>query len=189
LPKTYPTHDNPIVYISAPSFSRNAYHSLQTKLNDLLASLASKEDERLHEIIDAFISWIPVSSPESFVKGITLPVENSSPSPYFIVLIWFHHMLSTTKRKAILALESVRGLSKPGYPGILVLQGPKGALDNAVTTLKAMKWQAMQVRGEIACKDKLLKDGIHEVEKVAEVVEKMEELELGDWCLSALRMK
>jgi 2C-methyl-D-erythritol 2,4-cyclodiphosphate synthase len=71
----------------------------------------------------------------------------------------------------------------------LVLQGRKDALDNAVTNLKAMKWQAMQVRGEIECNDKKLKDGIHEVEKVSEVVEKMEELQLGDWCLSALRMK
>jgi hypothetical protein len=158
-------------------------------LNDLLGSLASKDDERLHEIIDAFISWTPSSSSAMLTEESSLPLESSTPATNFVILIWIHHLLSTTKRKAILALEALRGLSKPGYPGILVLQGPKDALDNAVTNLKAMKWQAMQVRAEIECNDKQLKDGIHEVEKVSEVVEKLEELQLGDWCLSALRMK
>jgi hypothetical protein len=106
-----------------------------------------------------------------------------------IVLIWFHHLLSTTKRKAILAFESLRGISKPGYPGILVLQGPKDIVNDAVTELKGMRWQAMQVRGEIECHKKQLDEGIHEVETVAEIVERMQTLGLEDWCLSALRMK
>jgi hypothetical protein len=189
LPETYPNHDNPSVFLSASSLSKDTYSTLQSKLNYLLASLTSKDDERLHEIIDAFISWTPPSSTTNPTEAPRLPLESPLSTPNFVILIWFHHLLSTTKRKAILSLEGLRGLSKPGYPGILVLQGRKDALDKSVTNLKAMKWQAMQVRGEIECNDKQLKDGIHEVEKVSEVVEKLEELQLGDWCLSALRMK
>jgi hypothetical protein len=110
-------------------------------------------------------------------------------SPTYIVLIWFHHLLSLTKRKAIIALQSVRGISKPGYPGILVLQGHKYVLNDVIAELKGMKWQAMQVRSEIECDEKSLESGVHEVESIAEVVERMEQLELGEWCLSALRMK
>jgi hypothetical protein len=46
----------------------------------------------------------------------------------------------------------------------------------------------MQVRAEIEDHEKQLNGGIHEVETVAEVVEQMEVLGLGKWCLSALRM-
>jgi hypothetical protein len=105
------------------------------------------------------------------------------------MLIWFDHLLSTTKRKSILALDSLRGISKPGYPGILVLQGPKNNLDEAVSELKAMRWQTMQVRGEIESPDSQFVIGIHEVETVAEVVERLESMGLGEWCLRALRMK
>jgi len=52
-----------------------------------------------------------------------------------------------------------------------------------------MSWQAIQVRDEIEDHKPQLNEGIHEVETVAEVVEHMEALGLGDWCLAALRMK
>ncbi len=41
-------------------------------------------------------------------------------------LIWFHHILSTTKRKAIVkwaAELELGGYSKPGYPGVLIVEG------------------------------------------------------------------
>ena len=40
--------------------------------------------------------------------------------------IWFHHIKAVSKRKAILAWArelGVRGLSKPGFPGILLCEG------------------------------------------------------------------
>jgi len=157
-------------------------------LNNLLSSLSSSTEERLLEIVDVFTSFIPTSSQEQI--DITVkPVANTSQTPTIVVLIWFHHLLSLTKRKAILALSSLRGVSKPGYPGVLVLQGHRDVVEDAIVELKGMKWQAMQVRGEIVWNDSTLEDGIHEVETVSEVVERMERLGLGDWCLSALRMK
>ena len=41
-------------------------------------------------------------------------------------LIWFHHILSTTKRKAVVkwaAELELGGYSKPGYPGVLIVEG------------------------------------------------------------------
>jgi hypothetical protein len=192
LPLSYPSKRNPIVAVSAPRLSESQRQSLQKELNSILDGLSSSTEERLLEIVEAFREQIPTASTISAIEATTLePSVSSNPVPdipAFVVLIWFHHLLSTTKRKAIKSLDSLRGISKPGYPGILVLQGPKLALDEAITDLKSMRWQAIQVRGEIECV-KLLQNGIHEVEKVAEVVAKMEEIELGDWCLSALKMK
>jgi len=139
-------------------------------LNDLLSSVSSSIEERLLEIVDAFINFIPSqSSPIPAAETSEIP-QSSAFSPNCIVLIWFHHLLSTTKWKAILGLQSLRGIAKPGNPGILVLLGPKNTLEDAITELKAMRWQTMQVRGEIEDHAKQLNDGIHEVETVAEVL-------------------
>jgi hypothetical protein len=171
----------------APNLSKSDHHSLQSSLNDLLSSLCSSE-ERLNEIIESFIDSIPTHTPSAQSSAEATVPEQSVRQPNFVIIIWFHHLLSTTKRKNILALESLRGISKPGYPGILVLQGPKNDLDEALSELKAMRWQAMQVRGEIECSEHL-ESGLREVETVAEVVKLMEGIGLGDWCLSSLRMK
>jgi hypothetical protein len=165
---------------------------LQIALSTILDGLFTSTEERLLEIIESFREPIPTILTQT-VEETTDPetlttTESTLMDPAAVVVIWFHHLLSTTKRKAIKSLESLRGISKPGYPGILVLQGPKPALDEAIAELKAMRWQAMQIRGEIEC-EKELDSGIYEVEKVAEVVAKMEEIGLGDWCLSALKMK
>jgi hypothetical protein len=175
----------------APSLPKVEHHELQTKLNEILTSLSSSREERLLEIVENFTTAIP-SSQHSTTTSTSFEnhtAKAAEKTPTFIILIWFHHLLSTTKRKSILALDSLRGISKPGYPGILVLQGPKDSLDEAITELKGMRWQAMQVRAEIQCDETLVEEGIHEVETVAEVVEKMESVGLGYWCLSALRMK
>jgi RWD domain len=187
LPRGYPAQQNPVVTFSAPNLSKAEHQALQAKLNAILSSLSST-DERILEIIESFNLSIPTATQESFTQ-VLFPQPTTSHEPNIVVLIWFHHLLSLTKRKAILALQSVRGISKPGYPGILVLQNHKPVLNDAITELKGMKWQAMQVRAEIECDEKSLEDGVHEVESIAEVVERMERLGLGEWCLSALRMK
>ena len=194
LPENYPSTRNPVVGVLAPSLSKTQHQSLQTCLNSILDDLSSSTEERLLEIIECFKDQIPTTTTSSLTETAgpdVLPASISSvpQGPTVVVLIWFHHLLSTTKRKAIKSLELLRSISKPGYPGILVLQGPKTAIDEAITELKSMRWQAIQVRGEIECENSLLQHGIHEVEKVAEVVGKLEEIGLGDWCLSALKMK
>lgn len=194
LPEKYPSNDNPVVGLLAPSLCKAQHQTVQARLNSILNDLASSSEERLLEIIESFREHIPVTlTPsttqsavsESFAPARTEPAQDGRS---IIVLIWFHHLLSTTKRTAIKSLSSLRGISKPGYPGILVLQGSKPAVGEAITELKSMRWQAIQVRGEVECQQQL-QNGIHEVEKVAEVVAKMEEIGLEEWCLSALKMK
>ena len=188
LPREYPTGANPVVTFTAPSLSKANHHTLQANLNDYLSSQSSSREERLLEIVQSFTDGIPSQSSPIPAVETSEATQSASNNTSSIVLIWFHHLLSTRKRKAILALQSLRGISKPGYPGILVLQGPKDILEDAITELKGMRWQAMQVRAEIGNHEKQLNEGIHEVETVAAVVEQMEALGLGKWCLTALRM-
>jgi hypothetical protein len=41
-------------------------------------------------------------------------------------LIWFHHILNTAKRKAIVSWSAeleIGGFIKPGYPGVVIIEG------------------------------------------------------------------
>eukprot|EP00899_Mesostigma_viride_P019649 jgi/Mesvir1/27686/Mv07405-RA.2 len=66
-------------------------------------------------------------------------------------LIWFHHIKSLTKRKLIVAWGdelAVTGVCKPGYPGVLVVEGEPVSLAEYVERLHSLRWKAMAVRGE-----------------------------------------
>jgi hypothetical protein len=75
------------------------------------------------------------------------------------VIIWLHHLLATSKRKLAIAPTttmhmhaqghesiSISGLTKPGYPGIMLFSGPRDLVGAHVQELKALNWQAFQVR-------------------------------------------
>jgi hypothetical protein len=75
------------------------------------------------------------------------------------VIIWLHHLLATSKRKLAIAptttmhmhargheSTSVSGVTKPGYPGVMLFSGPRDLVDAHVQELKALNWQAFQVR-------------------------------------------
>lgn len=107
--------------------------------------------------------------------GSTLPASTSTPEASKTVIIWLHHLLALSKRKLALSPASISGLTKPGYPGIMLFSGPAPAVTDHVNTLKAENWQAFQVRYE---GDELWEfghgSGIKEAETMAEVVKAVE---------------
>lgn len=65
--------------------------------------------------------------------------------------LWFHHINSTTKRKHILEWGRelrLGGLSNPGIPGVVVVEGAGSDVDEYISRLRRLRWQAMAVRGE-----------------------------------------
>lgn len=88
------------------------------------------------------------------------------------VIVWLHHLMNTNKRKIALApAESVSGITKPGYPGVLVYSGPANAVREHVNELKGMNWAAFQVRLDV---DEVWQfahgKGVKEVEAMGDVV-------------------
>ena len=64
-------------------------------------------------------------------------------------LIWFHHIKASGKRKAAQSWAKELGLggfSKPGYPGIIVVEGRFDDCETYVSRLKRLSWKAMSVR-------------------------------------------
>lgn len=92
------------------------------------------------------------------------------------VVVWLHHLLNTNKRKLALSPPSgVSGLTKPGYPGVLVYSGPAGAVGQHVEALKSQNWQAFQVRYEEGVEWVFEHGkGVREVESMSDVVKGVE---------------
>ncbi|RHZ86230.1 hypothetical protein Glove_53g10 [Diversispora epigaea] len=67
------------------------------------------------------------------------------------ILIWTHHLLSLEKRKNICQWAEeleIWGYSKPGYPGIIIAEGLYDNVQEYVSRLKNLRWQAITVRSE-----------------------------------------
>ncbi|KAK3718004.1 hypothetical protein LTR37_005430 [Vermiconidia calcicola] len=106
------------------------------------------------------------------------------------VVVWLHHLLNTNKRKQALSPPSpeVSGLTKPGYPGVLIYSGPVRAVHEHVSELKQLNWAAFQVRLESDDEWTFTHgSGAKEVESMKDLV-----AEVGDkreMFMEAMRMK
>eukprot|EP00041_Stephanoeca_diplocostata_P017987 m.372943 g.372943 ORF g.372943 m.372943 type:complete len:289 (-) comp20881_c0_seq4:1496-2362(-) len=95
-------------------------------LNDLLAGKSDSVEEHAREERDA--------------QNITVGRR----------LIWFHHIKSPTKKRHIETWGSelnLRGYYKPGYPGILIVEGAEDSVEEYCSRLRALTWKAMVVKG------------------------------------------
>jgi hypothetical protein len=64
-------------------------------------------------------------------------------------LIWFHHIKAPSKRRDAKAWAkelALGGFVKPGYPGVILVEGRRDAADEYVDRLKRLRWKAMAVR-------------------------------------------
>lgn len=106
------------------------------------------------------------------------------------IVVWLHHLLNTNKRKLALSPDpSVSGITKPGYPGVLVYSGPAKAVRAHVNELKGQNWAAFQVRLEEHEAWKFAHgSGVREVEGMGDVVAAVEEGRKADF-MQALKIK
>jgi hypothetical protein len=96
--------------------------------------------------------------------------QQQDPKAPKTVIIWLHHLLATSKRKLAITptltastststrtpssatnkstttTSSLSGMTKPGYPGIMIFSGASALVDAHVRELKDLNWQAFQVR-------------------------------------------
>jgi hypothetical protein len=169
LPDSYPDSGLPDVITASDASKTDVRAATKTAIKEL--GLMEGE-EALDAIIAAFQSVLESASTVQPSTVTTSPNDNDT---YRTVIIWLHHLLALTKRKLALSPSILSGITKPGYPGIMIFSGPASAVIEHVNTLKAENWQAFQVRYE---EDLLWKfghgRGVIEVETMAEVVKGVE---------------
>lgn len=179
IPDTYPESGLPDVLGAIDA----AKHDIWTQTKTAIQALNLPEgEEALDAIILAFqqvvserLETLSVASAKS-VKLTQSKKEGNSlnSNTKKTVIIWLHHLLNTNKRKLCLS-PTFAGITKPGYPGVLIYSGPVAAVDAHVSELKAQNWAAFQVRLEEEVEWKFAHgQGVKEVESMADVVKLLE---------------
>ena len=192
LPQTYPSTCKPNVYLScggdvSTSQRKDARVALARIVEEQEANL-----EILDLIINAFLDVLAtftsapdLSASSSDVKrrsGTNRQTDPSSSNDQAQrikhVVIWSHHLLATSKRRAIQSWSKdlrITGYARPGHPGAIFAEGEESEIDDFVRRLKALRWQALQVRAEDLVDERImgetLGEGIVEVETLGEIAE------------------
>ena len=180
LDPTYPLEGRPQILSARSRDGRDIREAIKSTISRLCREMTTQEDTNPGEILDAvlaeFVEIIQANETDgNTYKGETAieAVEASK-----TVVIWLHHLLATSKRKLALHPSSnatqIQGLTKPGYPGVLVFSGTKSAVDEHVNELKTQNWQAFAIRYEEAERWHF-NEGIQEVETMAGAVQLIEE--------------
>ncbi|KAH9885886.1 hypothetical protein F4778DRAFT_488684 [Xylariomycetidae sp. FL2044] len=182
LPDDYPVKGSPEV-ISAKGPEKE---DLRSATQETFAELGTSEgDEVLDALLLAFQGLL--SSRGALRNQGINPVgssgsHESAANQTKTVIIWLHHLLNTNKRKLALNPSTpgseISGITKPGYPGVLIYSGAKHVVDLHVADLRSQRWQAFQVRfdSEDYAEEDGMWDfghgaGIREVESMSEVTQ------------------
>lgn len=145
LPKDYPGKSTPEL-VSATAKDKTDLRDLAQ--HKIYALDLPPDEEALDSILQAFDELVKNQHASRPVDQIS--AKTSSKPSFKTVIIWLHHLLNTNKRKLALNpsvnSDAVQGITKPGYPGVLIYSGTADAVDAHVAELKDQRWQAFQVR-------------------------------------------
>lgn len=148
LPDHYPAKGLPDLITAKDAKGLDARMQVSAAFSELAVV---EGEEALDAFILAFQDFINESARHSPPQEtVTTKSAEEGKQPRKTVVIWLHHLLNTNKRKLALTpgldAGSVSGLTRPGYPGVMVFSGPKDAVDSHVAELRSQRWQAFQVR-------------------------------------------
>ena len=152
-------------------------HDLRNVLRERIAETCIMGEEVLDSTIGCFDGLLEERALEESeaVGNDDDTVENEPSDAHYkaTIIVWLHHLLNTNKRKQALTPSSrlVSGVTKPGYPGMLVYSGPAKAVNDHVNELKQLNWQVFQLRLESVEEWQFVHGtGVVEVESMKEIV-------------------
>lgn len=174
LPSNYPSHGPPSnfkVVTEVPGFPHCTHifskiganangevclYDMILLLNERLADIeddtkhAKEEELKIQEQIEKL--KIQQEEEELYIMQQQQSVKISyRPTKFGRRCIYSHHIIASNKRTAILraALQlGLSGLSKIGWPGVIVVEGDELACQEYVRYLSSMRWKQLIVRGE-----------------------------------------
>ncbi|KAI0152855.1 hypothetical protein GGR57DRAFT_503365 [Xylariaceae sp. FL1272] len=182
LPDSYPLEGVPEVI-----FATGHHKDLRSETKAAFQALESPTGE---EVLDALLlafqelvsSQANASEAALSQTEVLEPEGTASLSTNKTIIIWLHHLLATGKRKLALHPSTggsqLSGITKPGYPGVMIFSGERSVVNAHVSELRSQRWQAFQIRFD---SDDLKTDlepwqfrhgaGIREVESMSEITQ------------------
>lgn len=140
-PQIYPASSGPQVFLSfGPDIPNDARKRLRACLRDIV----DNQDPGI-ECVDLIIGDFRQALSDMSATDNSTQTANQQPKAEtsqtqgLRVVLWMHHLLATSKRRAIVQLSrelSLAGFSKPGYPGSVYVEGEATAVKTFVDELK-----------------------------------------------------
>lgn len=183
IPESYPDAGLPEVLEARDTRKNDVQDRLKTELREMQSEGEVGEGEEvLDAVLGRFQALVDGTKGEVDGEGVVSGSQEKHEAREKnetdkTVIIWLHHLLALSKRKLAVSPASplVRGITKPGYPGVMVFSGPAAAVSEHVETLKRENWQAFQVRLEEDVGWVFgHSEGVVEVESMSEVVKEVE---------------
>ena len=186
IDESYPSKTKPTVIVAQ---FRQGTVDKREEIREAIASLTLGE-EALDILITAFKDIAGSSEALQNYTDPNIRPQETEQSSKATFIIWLHHLLATEKRKLATRPTSplVHGITKPGYPGVMIFSGQAAEVREHVGELRSLNWQAFQVRYE-ADEEWTFMHGnsIKEVETMSEVTQDMNE-DCKKTFLGAMRM-
>lgn len=208
LPDTYPEEAAPEIITARDSTKNDVRNRVKQRIRGLQLPADEECLDRIIVAFEEYVAAVDASRSRDESGDVELGSTKSPSAPNKTVIIWLHHLLATSKRKLAIAPSigtssggpqgtGITGITKPGYPGIMLFSGPAVLVDDHVRELRGLNWQAFQVRydssedhdGDSAIWTFTHEKGIVEVETMAEVVKEIADEEKKKLFLQAVGVK
>lgn len=179
IPESYPNTGLPDVMSASDKGKNDIREEIRTGIRGLdlaegmeaLDAIIACFQDRIAAIEDAQQNRMIAENQRSFASNADEPSRT--------VIIWLHHLLALSKRKLAVSPSSISGLTKPGYPGIMLFSGSRSAVSEHVDALRAQNWQAFQIRYDENELWEFGHGGVREVETMAELARAIDVGEYG----------
>jgi len=151
LPKGYPQVPLTCSLGGARGLARADEETLLASVRDAARTAAAVGEGCAFDVVqmaEAFVSSLAPHAPHGPPQS---PAVQLGPTRLRRLLIYSHHIIATDKRAAITAhaLElRLGGCVKHGWPGVIIVEGEAGGVDEYVRRLKRFTWKHFEVRGE-----------------------------------------
>ena len=198
LPNEYPSQQRPNVHLEFDGSVDNVdRRNLRDDLHRIVGQI-EPGNEYIDEIVTNFRTSLDdyrePSIPNADNSIDISRVPSGKHDEIKMVLIWTHHLLSTQKRKFIRDRSntlSLAGYSKPGYPGVIVVEGISKHVDLFIQELKELRWQALSVKADSTYQNTKLtpKDGLYELESMSDLTRELAKVGLEDWFLTGIGLR
>ena len=155
LPQMYPAVPPTNIDVScAGALNATEIQDIRSALLDIALSAADDDREALAELCLTLQQEVAhrLESRKQSVGSLQhgpIPTSRSAATAFGRRMVWFHHIKSFEKRKEIVEAargNRLRGLCKPGFPGVIVVEGDEERCEEFVRAIRTLKWQAMDVR-------------------------------------------
>ncbi|KAF2143507.1 uncharacterized protein K452DRAFT_357804 [Aplosporella prunicola CBS 121167] len=186
LPWLYPTSSPPHVFVSfGPGVQNDDRKQLRARLREIVdRQVPGIEcvDLIVGDFKQALEDFESDRQAQAAQHAAPRPTHKTEEAEGLRVVLWMHHLLATSKRRAIVQLSkelSLAGYSKPGYPGSVYVEGEASNVRSFVDELKSMRWQAIQERASEVTPVPALtlissgQIGVEEVQGLGDIVENL----------------